>query len=64
MTYEKYAEFRDKKGLTDYAVAKQTGLDPSQFSNWKAGRYSPKTDKLAKIAKELDVTIEKLIEEE
>lgn len=59
--YEKYARFRDAKGLTDYAVAKKTGIGLSTFSDWKSGRSKPKVDKLAKIATCLNVPIEELI---
>ena len=47
--YKKYAELRDKTGVTDYEVGKQTGIATSTLSNWKAGRYNPKTEKLKKI---------------
>ncbi len=59
--YEKYARLRDAKGVTDYAVAKETGLSPSVFSDWKAGRSKPKADKLALIAKYFGVLIENLL---
>lgn len=59
--YEYYSELRDKAGLTDYEVAKRTGLTTAQFSNWKAGRYSPKADKLLLIARLLEVSVEELI---
>lgn len=60
--YEKYAEIRDKAGLTDYAVAKATELSPVVFSEWKSGKAKPKVDKLLKIAKFFNVHIEDLIE--
>ena len=59
--YEKYAEFRDAKGLSDYAVAQETGIGLSTFSDWKSGRSKPKVEKLAKIATCLGVSIEELI---
>lgn len=33
--YARYAKLRDEKGLTDYAVAKKTGISPSLISEWK-----------------------------
>lgn len=59
--YERYAKIRDEKGLTDYAVSKATGIAPSTISDWKSGRTTPKVDKLAKIARFLDVRIEDFI---
>lgn len=59
--YERYAELRDAKGVTDYKVSLETGIANSTFSDWKAGRYTPKMDKLIKIAKYFDVNIDALI---
>lgn len=61
--YEKYAEKRDALNLTDFAVAKETGIAPSTISDWKSGRSKPKMDKLAKIAKVLNVPLEFFLEE-
>ena len=60
--YSKYAELRDKAGITDYKVAKKTGVSTSTLSNWKAGRYTPKADKIQKIATYFGVGIETLLE--
>jgi len=60
ISYEKYAEIRDKRGMTDYAVAKETGISASTFSEWKSGAYVPKLDKIVKICKLLCVTIEEI----
>ena len=60
VSYEKYAEIRDKRGMTDYAVAKETGISASTFSDWKRGVYVPKLDKIAKICKLFCVTIEEI----
>jgi len=56
--YKKYAELRDKAGVTDYEVGKQTEIATSTLSNWKAGRYTPKMDKIKKIADFFGVPIE------
>lgn len=60
--YKKYAELRDKAGVTDYEVGKQTGVATSTLSNWKAGRYSPKADKLKKLADYFGVSIDYFLE--
>lgn len=59
--YEKYCELRDKKGVTDYAVSKATGITKSTFTDWKTGRSKPKIEKLSKIAIYFDVPIDFLL---
>lgn len=59
--YEKYARLRDAKGMTDYAVAKLTGISPSTLTDWKKGRTVPKADKLKILAELFGVTIEELL---
>lgn len=61
-SYEKYAAIRDERGMTDYAVSKETGISASTFSEWKSGVYVPKVDKIAKICKLFCVTIDEIIE--
>lgn len=61
--YAKYAQRRDELNLTDFKVATETGIAPSSISDWKTGRSKPKLDKLAKIAKVLDVPLEFFLEE-
>lgn len=56
--YQRYAELRDKKGVTDYKVSKETGISKSSFSEWKSGRSKPKVEKLKKIADYFGVAIE------
>lgn len=53
ITYEKYAEIRDSKGLTDSKIAEKAGFGRSTFSDWKSGRSTPKYDKMQKIASAL-----------
>lgn len=59
--YEYYCSIRDSLGLTDYKVAKLTGIGQSTFSDWKAGRSAPKQEKLQKIASCLGVSIDALM---
>lgn len=56
--YEIYARMRDARGVSDYAVAKATGIDPATISGWKMGKYTPKLDKLKKIADYFGVSVE------
>ena len=60
--YERYIELRDRKGMTDAAVAQASGITPSTFSDWKSGRSKPKTEKLMKIATVLEVPLEAFFE--
>ena len=62
--YKKYAELRDKIGVTDYEVAKQTGISTSTLTNWKYGRYKPKFDKLLILAKYFGVPVEYFAEDD
>lgn len=62
--YEKYCLLRDKKGVTDYRVAEETGITKSTFSDWKTGRSKPKFDKLLILAKYFDVPVEYFAEDE
>lgn len=59
--YERYCNLRDKKKYKDSDVAKGTGLPKSTFSDWKAGRYIPKQEKLKKIADYFGVTVDYLM---
>jgi len=56
VSYERYRELRDSRGLKDADIAKETGITKSTFSDWKHGRYIPKQPKLQKIADLLGVS--------
>ena len=62
--YEKYVAIRDARGMTDYEVAKISGIPRSTFTDWKTGRSEPKLPKLLKVAEALNVTIGDLIGEQ
>lgn len=60
--YEIFEQLCKKKGVTPYKVAKDVdGLTTATFSNWKAGRYTPKADKLQLIADYFGVSVEYLM---
>lgn len=50
--------FRKEKGVKVADVCKATGLKPSMMSDWKRGKYTPKTDKLQLIADYFGVPLE------
>ena len=59
--YERYVELRYHKGVSDYRVAKDTGIPKSTFSDWKSGRSKPKIAKLKILAGYFDVAVDELI---
>lgn len=56
--YAVYEKARNAQGLTNYQVAKKTGITPSTLSDWKHGRYTPKLDKLVKISELLSMSLD------
>lgn len=61
--YDIYAKLRDERGMTDYSVAKETGILAQTLYDWKAGRSTPKIDKLLLIAKLFNVPVTDLLED-
>ena len=59
--YDRYAELRGDRKDSD--VARETGIPQSTLSDWKAGRYTPKLDKIKRIADYFGVPIEELLKE-
>ena len=59
--YERYCELRDLRGIKDAEVSKITGITKSTFTDWKNGKSKPNADKLIKIAKCLNTTVEYLM---
>lgn len=60
--YETVEKLMKARGISAYRLAKETGLSTSMLSNWKAGRYSPKADKLKKIADYFHVPVSLIID--
>lgn len=59
--YAKYVELRDARNLTDAKVAEATGISRSTFTDWKNGRSHPKIEKIVKIAKFFEVSVDELV---
>jgi|GEM_PF-627737 Helix-turn-helix. len=59
--YERFEELLLKHDITAYRVSKETGITTATFSSWKQGRYTPKQDKLQKIAEYFNVSIDYLL---
>lgn len=61
--YEKFAALLSKNDVTAYQVSKATGISTSTLTEWKQGKYTPKLDKLVKIAAYFNVPIEYFLDE-
>ncbi|OMF46603.1 helix-turn-helix domain-containing protein [Paenibacillus peoriae] len=59
--YEIFDELLMKHNVTAYRVAKETGITTATFTSWKQGKYTPKQDKLQKIADYFGVTVDYLM---
>lgn len=55
--FEDFDRIVKEKNLKYSDVARGAGISYSTITDWKAGRYTPKADKLQKIADFLDVKI-------
>lgn len=64
MLYEKFEELLQKHNVTAYRVAKETGITTATFTSWKQGKYTPKSDKIQKIADYFGVTIDYFTDKE
>ena len=56
--YEKFEELLKKNNVTAYRVAKETGVTTATLTSWKQGKYTPKREKLQKIADYFGVGVE------
>lgn len=57
LSYEKYAEIRNSRGMKDSDVCRITGIAQGSISDWKHGRSVPKADKIQKIADALNCSV-------
>lgn len=57
MSYKVFEDLCEKANVTPYKVGKATGITTATISNWKAGRYEPKSDKRQKIADYFGVSL-------
>ena len=58
--YEIFDELRKEAGMNLSAVGRATGISPSTLTDWRAGRYTPKADKMKRIADLFGVSVEYL----
>lgn len=59
--YEIFEQLLKKHGVTAYRVAKDTGVTTATLTSWKQGKYTPKREKLEKIAEYFGVSIDYLM---
>lgn len=59
--YKKYLKLKNEKNLTDYKIAKDTGIASSTLSEWKNGRCTPKIKKIKILADYFGVTVDYFI---
>lgn len=59
--WEVFERLCEEKGVTPYRVGEETGIKGSTFYGWKTGKYTPKQEKLQKIADYLGVSLEYLM---
>ena len=56
--YEYFEKLCEDRGITPYMVCKETHIAQATISAWKNGKYTPKVDKLMKIAEFFGVPLE------
>lgn len=66
--YKAYEKLRDAtkiggKPINDARVSRDTGVSLSTICDWRAGRYSPKVDKLTALAKYFNVPVTEFLED-
>jgi transcriptional regulator with XRE-family HTH domain len=59
-SYQRFLELLTEKGERVADVSKATGISPATFSDWKAGRSTPKLEKLIQLAEYFGVDVEYL----
>lgn len=56
--YSKFENLLKDNNITAYQVSKETGVTTATLSEWKTGKYTPKIDKILKLADYFGVTAE------
>lgn len=59
--YEIFEQLLNTHGITAYRVAKETGVTTATLTSWKQGKYTPKPEKLQKIADYFGVSLSYLM---
>lgn len=59
--YENFEKLLKEHNVTAYRVSKETGVTTATLTSWKQGKYTPKPEKLQKIADYFGVTVDYLM---
>lgn len=59
--FKNFEKLLEEHGTTIYRVSADTGIPQATLYEWKSGKYTPKVDKLQKIADYFKVPLETLI---
>ena len=59
--YEIFEQLLKEHGVTAYRVSKETGVTTATLTSWKQGKYTPKPEKLQKIADYFGVSLSYLM---
>lgn len=59
--YEVFKKLMERRGVTPYKVAQETGVAQSTLSQWKVGRSEPKQATLQKLADYFGVSVKYLM---
>ncbi len=60
MYYENFENLCVTRGVKPSNVSKATGISTATLTSWKQGKYTPKNDKLQKIAEYFGVSLDYL----
>lgn len=58
MGYEVFESLCKKLGVKPYQVSQKTGISTATLSSWKKGTYTPKADKMQKLADYFGVSVD------
>jgi len=60
MYYENFQKLCEERGVKPSTVSRATGVSTATLTSWKQGKYTPKQDKLQKIADYFEVPLEEI----
>lgn len=58
--WEIFEQLMKRAGVSISEVGRKTGISPSTLTDWRAGRYKPKADKMQRIADYFGVSVDYL----
>ena len=61
MYYENFQKLCELNNVKPGTVSRETGISTATLTSWKQGKYTPKQDKLQRIADFFNVTLEFLM---